>query len=491
MNLSGRLVDYENNKLTKFQNLVENPVKTLVETQLNKQLPAKSVTVNVANEVSTQTSFIEPSANPSDSINETKLNSRSIETGDVSKRMSKEKIKEMLNIQKQQHEKRIMALEKLARLEKLQAEKLKALMMNSHNESLLCDSFFQSKNSIDREEDTINLQLAERLNLNDNFNKKANEIRKPLQPQLRNFYEDKTNRRNSNSNKIFMDTTNEIDMSYSSFNKSTSVEVLQLENTSVLKKPEGVLVINEITKRIDVNKNKKPISIEHNKENRLSMNRMNVQESLRRESRHKIAATPSSTSWFLPVTPIGAVGKTPAIPPRKDEAVLKRRISLLANESTEDKHLQNMSLQEAFETFRRDLISRSTQRQYEIQSRAQQRHQDAEFKRQHYEIMLGKKSELEVDSRRRRAHQLQNQHNYSSYFERKSGDSELGQQRRRMSVQEIKSQNRKMYEKLPEVQQKQERQRIEESRRLNRLKSSIFKKVLLLIFKFFFLVGLF
>ena len=96
-----------------------------------------------------------------------------------------------------------------------------------------------------------------------------------------------------------------------------------------------------------------------------------------------------------------------------------------------------------------------------MQSRAQQRHQDAEFRRQHYEIMLGKRSELKADFRRdkhRRAHQFHNQPNYSSYFERKSGDSELGQQRRRMSVQEIKSQNRKMYERLPEVQQKQEKQ---------------------------------
>ena len=283
MNLSGRLVDYENDKLTKFQHLLDNPARALVETQLNKQSPSKSQTINAANEVSTQTSFVEPSSNNSDSLNEIKVNNRSIEGGDLSKRISKEKIKEMLNIQKQQHEKRIMALEKLARLEKLQSEKLKTLMMNSHNESILCDSFFQSKYLAEREEDSINLQLAERLNFNDNLIK-PNETRKPLQPQLRNFYEQKSNRRYSYSNKMPMDTMLEIDMSCSSFNKSISVEVLQLENTSVLK--EGVLVINEITRRIDNTKNKKPLA-DSNKENRLSMNKLNAHERLRRESNNK------------------------------------------------------------------------------------------------------------------------------------------------------------------------------------------------------------
>ena len=49
--------------------------------------------------------------------------------------------------------------------------------------------------------------------------------------------------------------------------------------------------------------------------------------------------------------------------------------------------------------------------------------------------------------------------------------------RRRMSVQEIYSQNRKVYEKLPEVKLKQRNQRVEELKKLNRMKSAIFNKV--------------
>ena len=50
-----------------------------------------------------------------------------------------------------------------------------------------------------------------------------------------------------------------------------------------------------------------------------------------------------------------------------------------------DSNSANMSLQEAFETFRCDLISRSRLRQREIKFRAQQRQQDAEYRRQHME----------------------------------------------------------------------------------------------------------
>ena len=50
-------------------------------------------------------------------------------------------------------------------------------------------------------------------------------------------------------------------------------------------------------------------------------------------------------------------------------------------------------------------------------------------------------------------------------------------QKRQMTTQDIKKQTRKMYEKLPEVQQKQLKQRAEELKRANRLRSSIYRKV--------------
>ena len=63
----------------------------------------------------------------------------------------KEKIQQIIHLQKQQHEKRVKALEKLAQLERMHAEKLRQIMLNnSHNDSsitsLIYDSFFQNSN---------------------------------------------------------------------------------------------------------------------------------------------------------------------------------------------------------------------------------------------------------------------------------------------------------------------------------------------------------
>jgi hypothetical protein len=46
-----------------------------------------------------------------------------------------------------------------------------------------------------------------------------------------------------------------------------------------------------------------------------------------------------------------------------------------------------------------------------------------------------------------------------------------------MSIQDILIQNKKIYEKLPEVQQKLENKRTENNKKLNIMKANIFKKV--------------
>ena len=144
----------------------------------------------------------------------------------------------------------------------------------------------------------------------------------------------------------------------------------------------------------------------------------------------------------------------------------------LAKSNFNSKH--DMSLQEAFEKHRHDLIDRSMQRQNIIQLRSQQRIQDSEFKREHYEALMTKRLEKEREYMKKT--RLMNRTNFSSHSDGRNGN-ELPIRRRRMSVQEIYSQNKKMYEKLPEVKRKQENQRLEEARRLNRMKSSIYKKV--------------
>ena len=81
---------------------------------------------NKKSEVSTQTSFI---------INENKQKRYSMGSSFNSsnhhlllKQMNKDKIQELIQAQKQKHEKRMRELEKLAELEKIQAEKLKNIM---------------------------------------------------------------------------------------------------------------------------------------------------------------------------------------------------------------------------------------------------------------------------------------------------------------------------------------------------------------------------
>ena len=127
-----------------------------------------------------------------------------------------------------------------------------------------------------------------------------------------------------------------------------------------------------------------------------------------------------------------------------------------------EKNMANMSLQEAFETFRCDLINRSRLRQKEIKLRAQKRQQEAELTRLQQESIACK---------------WESQEKKKSILKKTSSMREPSAERRRMSVQEIKEQNKKLYEKLPEVKHKQMQQRIQEEKRLNRMKSSIFKKV--------------
>ena len=125
-----------------------------------------------------------------------------------------------------------------------------------------------------------------------------------------------------------------------------------------------------------------------------------------------------------------------------------------------------MSLQEAFETFRRDLISRSRKRQIEIQQKAEQRQLELEARRQHAEILRSSENRL---------YSLKSGYKTRAQIEDFNQDSYAT--KRRMSIQEIKTQNRRLYEKLPEVQQRQKIQQLEEKKRLNRMKSSIYKKV--------------
>ena len=126
-----------------------------------------------------------------------------------------------------------------------------------------------------------------------------------------------------------------------------------------------------------------------------------------------------------------------------------------------------MSLQEAFETFRRDLINRSRRRQIEIQQRAEQRNLEFEAKRE-----FARSLKTNTYSGRNRRASLKPSFKTGVQFDLNNQEAP----KRRMSIQEIKSQNKRLYEKLPEVQQKQSKQKIDEAKKLNRMRYSIYKK---------------
>ena len=154
-----------------------------------------------------------------------------------------------------------------------------------------------------------------------------------------------------------------------------------------------------------------------------------------------------------------------------------------------------LSLQEAFEVNRYDVISRSRQRQKEIQLRSEQRQREQEYE---IERLAELQKQLEISSQnhvtqryidlnknnlKSKTHAkpiMQVARNGGTYFE--VNIENFGNKRGAMSSQEIKSQTRKNYSKLPEVKQKQLNQRAEETKRRNRLKSDIYKKVYYMYF---------
>lgn len=152
---------------------------------------------------------------------------------------------------------------------------------------------------------------------------------------------------------------------------------------------------------------------------------------------------------------------------------------------------KKMSLQEAFETNRYDLISRSRQRQKEIQLRTEQRQLEAEYE---IERMAVLQKNLEMSN----ALHLNQRHNYLCNKKRQQQPAASSQaeavdhfqrgayfeisvdkfaQKRAMTQQEIKSMTRRNYSKLPEVKEKQLKKSAEEIKRRNRLKSDLYKKV--------------
>jgi hypothetical protein len=132
--------------------------------------------------------------------------------------------------------------------------------------------------------------------------------------------------------------------------------------------------------------------------------------------------------------------------------------------------LQKMNLQEAFQLYKYDLISRSRQRLRDIKLREARRKVEADIKIKAFVNMRDNIS-------RNRAY------NYDMQQRGRGGKQlnffavDRACCRPSMTTQEIKQQTRKKYQSLPEVRQKQVKKKLEAERQKNRIKSDIYKKV--------------
>ena len=144
--------------------------------------------------------------------------------------------------------------------------------------------------------------------------------------------------------------------------------------------------------------------------------------------------------------------------------------------------MEKMSLQDAFATFKNDLIARSLKRQSEIEARARQRQNFVDYERKLAEMNSNAQSRRQNSSAKTISRASCSASNVmtcksgrENYFE--VNDVLQKQKRRVMSAHEIKEMTKKNYSKLPEVKQKQVKQKLEQTKKMNLIKSTIYKKV--------------
>jgi hypothetical protein len=429
--------------LNDLNNLIKNPVKTLLE--------------------STEYIIEQPAA-PSDPKMEPP----------AANNVKQEKIKEMIEFQKQRHERRIKALEKLTKLERLQADKLKKILQLNQHEmesspsitSQMYDMFIQTNNSssfpdkldtesnignetiIDLDEafkdEDISIIIDEKNTKTNHPNRQTDSSTKPPLSST-GAVSLKQNRKLKFIDEINESYANELDKTERSSLKS-KVEILSLKNTSVHDPFErGVVVVKE-----------KPCSKEFDK-------RYFVSVSTDNNSKQYKSSTFTKQSPFMSFYSMN----------NKENMLI----------TTPSKNAKKLSLQEAFETYKYDLISRSRQRQKEIQFRSEQRQRELEYEAEQIEdyhkrmknhqlmsrnlLALKKKTADEMRMKKMNRKGLMFEINVENFMHK-----------RQMTQQDIKKQTKKLYEKLPEVKQKQLKQKAEEIKRANRIKSSIYRKTL-------------
>jgi hypothetical protein len=562
---------------------------------------------NYLSEASTQTSFVESS----ESSSAASSLAGSLSSGEIKKkttdlqkqRLKKEKIQQIILLQKQQHDKRIRALEKLAHLERLHAQKLRNIMLNSQNDSLssfIYDSFFQNMDPSSKDSTALDLDQLEReiklLESSDNNNKSSQKRQSCInQSELLSREKNENNiamhgqsrhRRNSEyyassksqKNNAFSAMTS-VRREFSNLKNFTHdispppplppsapptskgcVEILNFTNTAVseMSKPEGVYVIKEnndsykIIQNNDKVKNKqrvfftleeqaktpRPFSPPHSHQEEQRQSPLNqptykftnpiyplkVPAKIPTKHHHHASSSSLSSTASSSTTTstdgsssrsssfkscgnlklkstlfdhhlqgikshhLGATTSTTASININDKSTMDRNAQVLINAQNTINAMGKMSLQEAFETFKYDLIARSRKRQTEIEQKAKQRQNFIDYERKLAELNghHQKGAGSAKPSLGRTSHSASNVlleknggggGSRENYFE-VNDVLQSKQKRRVMSAQEIKEMTKKNYSKLPEVKQKQVKQRLEQNKKLNLIKSSIYKKTI-------------
>ena len=514
------LIDLEN------QQQRQQPVSTTSSISVSKKVDSKSVQVESEeinnklpltqqqqlNSASTQTSFI---IEPKRARRESNENDGKSDAD----KQKKLKIQALIRKQKQEHEERLKMLEKLAKLERLQSEKMKQILLLNHNDtitsSIMADSYFQ-----DVAESTISSQTNDDLTLTatDNectFNELIQEKEAHLE-KLDQKYKKKLQQRQQNQD----------------VKKSSYVQVLNLKNTSVYEPPEGFYVVKE--KKVD--SKQQPPQAQQQQEASVQQPKIKkqtndifvtiptggggnftVSNNNTQNSKSVKNPPPKPTAWFQPVTIVSETTREPLLKHKKPQNKVNSSSNIISNdrglsppsmkqqrssyspihsvgnssetlfktstnfEKDEDyekpkRGLKKMTLQQAFEMFNFDKISRSRKRLKEIKLRAEERRHEEQFKRER--IHLG------IDSDANSVAQRHIKHRNLILKHHPLSENLFLAQRRAMTSEQIKEQTNKIYKHLPEVKEKEKRVKVQEEKKLNRLKSSIYNRVSFPFFKF-------
>jgi hypothetical protein len=426
--------------------------------------------------------LLEPATSKSLVVEPNKSASNSTGGGESPK--SKAKLQEIILNQKLKHEKRIRALEKLIKLEKAKAHKLQRIMQLNQNDStssLVYESFLQ-KNNYFRDEnenlmDTVD-NLSESMLLNEDNNYDGLSFDHSNNSRTSNLLDVDSDRFKSSKDKL--------DEKRLIINDETCKKATTTDNESDSQSPANV----------PSKLNSKLNSFELFTTQQEYFNQNGAMNESQKFSSNK-------SSWFFPIDrdltqlrrsreslelrrnfPIN--GGHELINDQEftaAAATLKRggtELNIKEEFQTEqdkyleyDRHHRHMTLQEAFRIYKYNVILNSRKRVREIKSKETKRQVENELKIADYNKMLELK----------RLHGFGGSNRYAGAYrddlEKRKYDyfSTWSAKNRNMSQKEIKDQTKKKYEKLPEVQQKKLKEKLDENRLKNRIKSNLYKKV--------------